>query len=237
MISKNDIKLIRSLSQKKFRDQYSLFIVEGEKMLNEALMSDYEIEYICREEELGKVIMSQISSFSTPSQVLAVIRQKLPDEFPALEKGKLYLALDSIRDPGNMGTIIRIADWFGIDCIFASRDCVELYNPKVIQASMGSIFRTKVHYCDLINILTEAKNKLSIYGTHLNGKNIYESKLSRDGIIVMGNESSGISSSIENIIDQNLLIPPYPVNADNAESLNVAIATAIVCSEFRRVSV
>lgn len=238
MLSKNEIKLIRSLSQKKFREEHSLFIVEGVKMTEEAFASDFKIVYLCKEDELGKTVMSQISSMATPSSVIAVLEQKNNvDKTPLLKKGELYLALDSVRDPGNFGTILRIADWFGINQIIASNDCVDLYNPKVIQASMGAIFRVNVHYGNLENILKEVKGSIDIYGTSLTGNNIYTSKITPGGIIIVGNESVGISNNIAEYVNKKLLIPPYPTLSNRSESLNVAIATAIVCAEFRRVSV
>lgn len=236
MLQKNDIKLIKSLSQKKFRDEYTLFIVEGEKMVNEALLSDFELVHLCKSDELGEKTMSQISGMSTPPSVLAVLKQKsIRSEFE-LNPSDLYIGLDSIRDPGNFGTILRIADWFGINQIFATEDCVDLYNPKVIQSSMGAIFRLKVNYCNLENLLNRTSGKINIYGTFLDGNDIYSSNLSPNGIIIFGNESHGISKEIEKYIDKRLLIPPYPNDSVRSESLNVAVATAIVCSEFRRVS-
>lgn len=236
MLSKNDIKIIKSLSQKKFREEYSLFLVEGEKMVDEALSSEFELVHLCKEEELGQKIMSQISCLKTPSSVLAVLKQRENSTINNFQNGKLYLALDSVRDPGNFGTILRIADWFGIKHIFASEDSVDLYNPKVIQASMGAIFRIKVHYCNLEELLSDASGHINIYGTFLDGKNIYSTSISPEGIIVLGNESFGISQKIANFVNKRLLIPPYPDGSNRSESLNVAIATAVVCAEFRRVS-
>lgn len=231
MISKNDIKEIKSLSQKKFRDQLGLFTVEGEKLVAEALSSGYEVIRIFRTAEIGLEVMSRISSLTTPSPVLAVVRKPSDDGGIPVLTG-LNLALDSIRDPGNLGTIIRLADWFGINRILASKDTVDIYNPKVVQATMGAIFRVKFHYCDLAKTIAGAE--MPVYGTFLEGDNIYTAPLTNDGIIVMGSERDGISDEVSAEITQKLFIPPYPQNAHTSESLNVAIATAITCSEFRR---
>jgi len=239
MISNNDIKRIKSLQQKKFRDETGLFVVEGEKMVDEALRSPFKVEAVYRRDEIGTDAMSRISSLSSPSPVLAVLRQSAPasaDEIASLiAAGPLAIGLDAVRDPGNMGTIIRLADWFGIDCIFASSDCVDLYNPKTIQSTMGAIFRKKVIYCDLLKVCkTFTSNGLPVYGTFLEGENIYHRELSNKGLIVMGNEANGISDAIRSQVTDKLFIPPYPGNTETAESLNVAIATAITVSEFRR---
>ena len=239
MISKNDIKFIRSLSQKKFRDENGLFIAEGEKIVNEAISSRFEIAGIYKTSEIGEDNMSRISQLNTPSPILAVIRKPdsiTKDEINSLISRKpLSLALDGLRDPGNVGTIIRLADWFGIDAIFASKDTVEIFNPKVVQATMGAIFRIKFIYCDLNDIISSfTLAKIPIYGTFLDGDSIYSTDLSSSGLIVMGSESNGISNEVASMITQRLFISPCPADAHTSESLNVAIATSIVCSEFRR---
>ncbi len=237
MLSKGDIKFIHSLSQKKFREETGLFIVEGEKMVAEAIESDFVVERVLYMDEIGEESMSRISLLSSPSPALAVLHQKRETTVQLIEDG-LYLALDSVRDPGNLGTILRIADWFGIDGIFASEDTVELYNPKVVQASMGAIFRTKVQYTGLYSILKELKESIPLYGTFLQAPDIYRERLSKNGIIVMGSESNGISSEISDLITKRVFIPEFSKSGSKgSESLNVAIATAIVCSEFRRSSV
>lgn len=241
-ISANKIKFIRSLAQKKFRDEYGLFVAEGEKIVAEAKGSGYQIEEIYYADEIGNETMSRISSLSSPSPVLAVIRkpefssENILDEISSGDKG-LYLALDGVKDPGNLGTIIRLADWFGIDAIFASPGTVEVYNPKVVQATMGAIFRKKVIYTDLSEICKRFHSLgLPVYGTFLDGKNLYDGVSSerKHGLIVMGSESFGISEQLRGLIENRLLIPPYPADAATSESLNVAIATAIICAEFRR---
>lgn len=241
-ISANKIKFVRSLAQKKFRDEHSLFVAEGEKIVAEAQASGYKIEEVYRIEEIGTEAMARISNLSTPSPVLAVIKKpefSAEDIISALkpESKGLYLALDGVKDPGNLGTIIRIADWFGVEAIFASPGTVEVFNPKVVQATMGAIFRKKVIYTDLAKLCTRFKSLgLPVYGTLLDGKNIYEALPAdrKHGLIVMGSESFGISEQLRPHIDSKLFIPPYPADAVTSESLNVAIATAIICAEFRR---
>lgn len=235
MISKSEIKFIRSLAQKKFRDEHSMFIVEGEKMVQEAIDSELEVVSVYRKDEIGEEAMSRISLLSSPSPVLAVVKMGKTDEKLYECKG-VSLALDSVRDPGNMGTILRVADWFGIENIFCSRDCVELYNPKTVQSSMGAIFRKKVIYTDLLEVISSYSDAgVPVYGTFLDGENIYSHELNRENaLIVMGSENNGISDAVARKISQKLLIPPYPANSRTSESLNVAIATAILCAEFRR---
>jgi TrmH family RNA methyltransferase len=234
MISKNEIKFVKSLSQKKFRDKESLFIVEGEKLVMEADSSGYEIVSLYRKDEIGDDNMSRISSLSSPPPVLAVVKMRVYSGSILPKPGTLSLVLESLRDPGNMGTIIRLADWFGIDNIYASSDSVEMYNNKVIQASMGSVFRKSVFYTDIKELVKEVKGKELIYTTVLDGESIYEADISQPGLIIIGNESSGVSEELVNLADKKLFIPPYPGNLHRPESLNVATATAIVCSEFRR---
>ena len=242
MISNAEIKRIKSLQTKKFRDESRLFVVEGEKMVAEAMESDFVVEAVYRRDEIGEQAMSRISSLSSPSPVLAVLRQAAdpgPDGIRSLVQSAgrdmLAIALDEIRDPGNLGTIIRLADWYGIDAIFCSRGTVELYNPKVVQSTMGAIFRKKVIYCDLAQVFDIFdSNGLPIYGTFLEGENIYSSELTAGGLIVMGNEANGISAELRRRINSKLFIPPFPGGRKTAESLNVAIATAITVSEFRR---
>lgn len=241
-LSANKIKFIRSLAQKKFRDEHSLFVAEGEKIVAEAQASGYKIEEIYRIEEIGTEAMARISNLSTPSPVLAVIRKpefSAEDIISGLkpESKGLNLALDGVKDPGNLGTIIRIADWFGVEAIFASPGTVEVFNPKVVQATMGAIFRKKVIYTDLAELCTRFKSLgLPVYGTLLDGKNIYEALPAdrKHGLVVMGSESFGISDELRGVIDHKLYIPPYPADSVTSESLNVAIATAIICAEFRR---
>ena len=236
-ISKNTLRQVRSLSQKKFRDETGLFVVEGEKMVSEALASGFEVVSVYRRDEIGEEAMKQLSSLSSPSPILAVVRQPAPVPFePA--RG-LYLALDSIRDPGNLGTILRVADWFGIDGVFASPDTVELYNPKVVQATMGAIFRVPFHRRDIASLCRSVlAGGGHVYGTFLDGDNLYSKSLDcgsgAPSVIVIGNESNGISPAVSAVVSDRLFIPPYPADDPGSESLNAAIATAITVAEFRR---
>ena len=236
MISKNEIKDIRALGQKKFRDERGLFVVEGEKLVAEALQSGWDVVAHYRVEDIGEDAMARISQLTHPSPALAVVRQ--PAEVPfAATPDELVLALDGIRDPGNLGTIIRIADWFGIRQILVSEDTVERYNPKVVQATMGAIFRVRVHACDLAEMLrcpVKPGMTKDVYGTFLEGDNIYETPLTPGGILVMGSEANGVSPEVAAAVTQKLFIPPFPPDERTGESLNVAVATAIACSEFRR---
>ena len=239
MISAAEIKFVKSLSQKKYRDSSGLFVAEGEKLVSEALASSFKVENVYRKEEIGEDKMGRISSLSSPSPVLATIH--IPED---LSDGKLpgkglFLALDSIRDPGNLGTILRIADWFGIDAVYASADTVDVFNPKVVQATMGAIFRVKFHYADIPEL---CKNAVSmggrLYGTFLDGENMYGKALdcgkTGPSVIVIGNEANGISARVASLVTERLYIPPYPQDSPGSESLNAAIATAITVAEFRR---
>lgn len=228
-LSNNEIRQIRSLREKKFRDELGLFVVEGEKMVAEALSSGLDVVRVIRKAEVGEKTMERISSQTSPSPVLALVRKPSPASHPA--KG-LCLALDSVRDPGNMGTILRLADWFGIDCVFASADSVELYNPKVVQASMGAIFRKKLIYCDIPSKCREFRAAgLDVFGTFLKGDDIYRSSLPSEALIVLGNEADGISDAVAAECSRSITIPSF---GGGAESLNVSIAAAITVSEFRR---
>lgn len=245
-ISNNEIKRVKALQQKKFRDECGLFIVEGEKMVQEALNSPFEVENIYRKEDIGAEAMSRISALSSPSPALAVVKKpsdSIIDDIAALQsqlsKGGLYLALDAIRDPGNLGTILRIADWFGVEAVFASKDTVDVFNPKVVQSTMGAIFRVKMHYVDLPSLFENIRsNGGKIFGTFLDGKNMYERELDNGAqapsVIVIGNEANGISKEVEALVSDRLYIPPYPQDSPGSESLNAAVATAITVAEFRR---
>lgn len=245
-ISANEIKRVRSLSDKKFRDRYGLFCVEGEKMVDEALRSGFDVETVYRKDEIGEEQMSRISSLSSPSPALAVVRK--PQDInlssdsalsSALGRSGLYLALDTIRDPGNLGTILRVADWFGIDAVFAAHDTVDVFNPKVVQATMGAIFRVKFHYAEIPALCRAAVSAGgNVYGTFLDGSDMYEKQLNTGkdspSVIVIGNESNGISDEVAGLVSDRLYIPPYPKNDTGSESLNAAVATAITVAEFRR---
>lgn len=238
MLTAADIKRIKSLKDKKFRDELGLFTVEGEKMVREAVDSAFQVVESYSASEIGPKTMERITALSTPSSALCVVRKPadihgIPAE---LKKGGLYLALDSIRDPGNMGTILRIADWFGVDGVFASEDSVDIFNPKVVQSTMGAIFRVKFHYCDITSLCS--RPDAYVFGTFLGGEDIYKADLSgRDEncarIIVTGNESNGISDAVSRLCHRRLTIPSF-AHGKGSESLNAAVATAIVTSEFKR---
>ena len=240
------IKWVHSLAQKKNRDNERCFVAEGTKCVLDTLGAFRLRGLFCTEnwlrthniEDADVVSSSQIERMSmlkTPTEVIAVY--EMPDYDVDLSETvrSLNLALDNVQDPGNLGTIIRIADWFGINDIYCSVDTVDVYNPKVVQATMGAIARVQVHYCDLHKVIKDIQSKgIPTYGTFLNGENIYEQSLSSNGLIVMGNEGNGISPVIGNLIGQRLLIPNYPSGRKTGDSLNVAIATAVICAEFRR---
>ena len=235
-MTNTEIKYIKSLSQKKFRDQYGVFVVEGEKMVKEALDSGFVVDKVYRTEEIGEAAMGRISALSSPSPALAVVRKPLDIDKADVPSEGLFLALDGIRDPGNLGTILRIADWFGIDAVYASEDTVDLFNPKVVQATMGAIFRVKFHYC---SVPAFCKGVLArggkVYGTFLDGQNMYQKQLeSGFSVIVIGNEANGVSKETAACVSDRLFIPPYPADDPGSESLNAAVATAITVAEFRR---
>lgn len=240
MVSKSQVKLIKSLSQKKFRNKHNLFVVEGIKGIKEFLDSKFELvslfsatnEFKVSEDKyfsLDEPALRKISFLSNPQDGLAIF--KIPEN-QEIEVEGLVLALDGIRDPGNLGTIIRLCDWFGIEELVCSKDTVDCYNPKVVQASMGSLTRVKVHYIDLPKFLSE-NDKLPIFGTLLEGSNVYASNLPQSGIIIMGNEANGISKEVKDFVSHKLNIPQFG-KVQETESLNVATATAIVLSEFKR---
>ncbi len=249
MLSKNKIKFLQSLSLKKNRDETRLFIIEGERSIQEVLQSQLKIKSIIGVEEIIanyalpniEILtatydeIKKISSLQAPQGVLAVCEQpNVKPLFPTLID-KLSIALDNIQDPGNLGTIIRLCTWFGIENVICSTNTVDCYNPKVVQATMGAIAKVSVHYTNLSKFITDCKtHNLIIYGTFLDGSNIYNEKLDKNGVIVMGNEGNGISNEIEQMVSQRLAIPNYAKNNTGVESLNVSIATAIICAEFRR---
>ncbi len=240
MVSKNQIKLITSLQQKKYRKQEQLFFVEGVKGVQELLDSNFELYELFTTKpdfqaiEKSKIYsisdaeLKKISALTTPNSCLAVF--KIPKPIP-FEQNGLILALEDVRDPGNLGTIIRLCDWFGIKTLFCTEETVDAYNPKVVQATMGSVSRVNVVYGDLGKFLAETK--LPIFGTFMDGKNIYKESLPNEGIIVMGNEANGISKAIEKLVSERIAIPRFSA-LQATESLNVATATAIILSEFKR---
>ncbi len=247
MLSKSQISLLKSLQQKKERRENGLFLVEGYKSVIEFINSPYHIDAIYHTAsfdpkvlklsqkinlcEISVTDIEKVSSLKTPQVIIALV--KIP-AWPVLDNAQLRqkfsIVLDGIQDPGNMGTIIRTADWFGINQVICSEDTVDAYNPKVVQASMGSLSRINVYYEDLQNLLPQLN--LPVFGAMLNGENIYHTDFGNEGLIVMGNEGNGLSPDIERLINKAITIP----NLGKAESLNVAIATALFCSEIKRKS-
>ena len=233
-MSKNEIKEIRSLSQKKYRERSGLFIVEGEKLVAEALESGFEVVKVLRMADIGFDAMKAITQLATPSPALAVVRQ-MPQEGLQTPLDGPILALDGIANPGNLGTIIRLAEWFGFGAVLLSEGCAELYNPKVVQATMGSLFRVRCIRGKLPEMLAKLGGEgYSLVGTFLDGENLYEAPLEGRSVIVMGSESDGISPEVAAVLDRRVTIPSFALGERGAESLNVALAAALVCSELRR---
>ena len=247
MISKNKIKYIRSLELKKNRNKEGKFVAEGFKVVDDLLALQPADLIVATQEwlhgkhfadqteviEVTEEELKKVSFLQHPQQVLAVFRQATSGDY-SINTSELSLALDGVQDPGNLGTIIRIADWFGITHIYCSQDTADVYNPKVVQATMGSIARVKVEYGNLLGLVESLPADVPVYGTLLDGDNIYQQQLENRGIIVMGNEGKGISPALAKKVNRRLLIPNFPEGRATADSLNVAIATAITCSEFRR---
>ena len=253
MLSKNQIKHISSLNVKKYRELYGEFIAEGSKLVLELLSSNYTAlalyalkEWLDENNipsgtridvfEISESEMSRITSLSTPSPCLLILKTHNTPFDPITAEKELVLMLDDIKDPGNLGTIIRTADWFGFKNIVCSPNTVDLYNPKTIQSTMGSVARVNVCYQPLDELLDKLDNKVSVYGSLLEGENIINKQLNTNGIIIIGNESKGISEKIRNYINEKIFIPGYQTatSLDKPESLNASIASAIICYEFRR---
>ncbi len=238
MVTKNQIKLVTSLQQKKYRSEHGLFVVEGKKMVNELLEvglvpfklfvdNSHELENFNKAELVSASELKQMSSLSTPNGILGVFHMRSTEKNENLD---WTVALDAVRDPGNLGTIIRLCDWFGIKKLICSLDTVDCYNPKVLQATMGSIARVDVIYVDLPNYLKTMD--YPIYGAFMDGENVYQKKLPEKGVLVMGNEANGISEEISELITERIAIPQF--GEVTAESLNVATATAVLLNEVRR---
>ena len=248
MISKARIKWIKSLEMRKFRLQNNAFVAEGPKLVGELLPYSTPLYIAATKEwlaqnarllskikevdEVSQDELERASFLRTPQSVLAVMpipERKLDN---SNLQDQLVLALDGVQDPGNLGTILRIADWFGIRQVLCNEGTADVFNPKCVQSCMGALARVEVYYCNLPEVLI--KVKALIYGTFLNGKDIYKEELSQNGIIIMGNEGNGISEEVSKLVNRRLLIPNYPKGSPTTESLNVAVATGIVCAEFRR---
>ena len=246
-LSKNKIKYIQSLKQKKYREEHNTFVAEGSKLIAD-LMPHLPCQLLVIREDVRSNIptdkaketiiasraeMRKASHLATPPDAIAIFYQPTLNFSTIDFTHKLSLVLDEVQDPGNLGTIIRIADWFGIENIICSHDTVDVYNTKTVQATMGALTRVNVHYTNIIDLIIK-HNDLPIYGTFLEGENIYTETLKSEGFIVMGNEGRGIRAEIEKLITHRLYIPNFSSNSTSSESLNVAVATAVVCSEFRR---
>lgn len=250
-ISASTRKFIASLQQPKHRKREGLFVLEGTRAVLDTMPFFEVTHFVVTAQWLeahGAELphgfdavtvaraddMSRMSSQSTPQGVLAVCRMREYAEDFELRDGELLLALDRVQDPGNLGTIMRVADWFGVTRILASEDTVDMYNPKVIQASMGAVARVEVRYCDLVESLRGLGTMVPVYGTFLDGEDIYGTQLSRGGVVVMGNEGNGISPAVEAVVSRRIRIPTYPADRDAVESLNVSMAAGITLAEFRR---
>ena len=239
-ISKNQLKLITSLSQKKYRQKHDLFIAEGVKVLNELLNSTFEIETLfCTDDfeatiseekvvRISETELKKVSTLKSPNKALGIF--KIPKE-KVLQNSGLTVALDAINDPGNLGTIIRLCDWFGVTQLVCSKDTVDCYNQKVVQASMGSLTRVSIYYTDLENYIT--KSNLDTFIADMDGENVYKTKFPKEGILIMGNEANGVSEEIKSLLQYKISIPRFG-ETQETESLNVATATAILLSEFKR---
>lgn len=248
MISKNKIRLVRQLSGKKFRYENALFVAEGHKCVNDLLNSFECVWMACIESyslpatankpiEIQIVTadeLRQISLLETPQDVLAIFKMRRSDVKCVEVEGALTLAIDGVQDAGNMGTIIRIADWFGIENIVCSQGTVDIYNPKCVQATMGALSRVNVIYTDLPAFLKCASEKVTVFSTTLDGENIYQTNLPSSAVLVMGNEGNGVSDAVREVCDRALFIPSFPSGRPTSESLNVGVATAVACAEIRR---
>ncbi len=248
MLSKNKIKYIHSLELKKHRREEQVFVAEGHKLVGD-LLGHFPCRLLvatapwlashtdARADEIVEVTPDELTRASlqkAPQEVLAVFAQPVYAFTPEVISHSLCLALDDVQDPGNLGTILRVADWFGIEHVFCSIGTVDVYNPKTVQATMGALARVKVHYCALPQLIESLPASTPVYGTFLDGDVMYDKELSANGLIVMGNEGKGIGAEVERLINRRLYIPNYPPERETSESLNVAIATAVVCAEFRR---
>lgn len=250
MLSKRRIQYIKSLELKKNRKAEGVFLAEGPKLIEELAG-----HFVCRfavatrpwidahphlldTDDLTEATddeLSRASLLKTPQQVLAIFEQRKEENIPAHTAAQsLCLALDGVQDPGNLGTIVRLADWFGIEHLFCSPDTADIYNPKAIQATMGGLARVRLHYTSLPLLINSLDSHVPVYGTLLDGTDIYSQPLTENGLIIMGNEGKGISPDVRRLVNRKLYIPNYPTGRETSESLNVAIATAIVCAEFRR---
>lgn len=252
MLSKHLTNVIQNLEKKKFREKYNLFKVEGEKLVQELLLSDMTIDTLLARPswierniknirqyntiEVNEIEMGRISNFKSLPEVIALAQIPVKEHSPEEVKNELSVVLNGVQDPGNIGTILRLSDWFGIRNIFCDHDCANIFNPKSVQASMGAIFRVNVFYLDLVEFIPRFVDQdFPCYGAFLEGENIYRTDLRTKGFIVMGNEGNGISPEIERFVTRKITIPNFACGPYSTESLNVGVATGIILSEFKRI--
>ena len=252
MLSKHLTNVIQNLEKKKFREKYNLFKVEGEKLVQELLLSDMTIDTLLARPswierniknirqynsiEVNEIEMGRISNFKSLPEVIALAQIPVKEHSPEEIKNELNVVLNGVQDPGNIGTILRLSDWFGIRNIFCDHDCANIFNPKSVQASMGAIFRVNVFYLDLVEFIPRFVDQdFPCYGAFLEGENIYRTDLRTKGFIVMGNEGNGISPEIERFVTRKITIPSFARSPYSTESLNVSVATGIILSEFKRI--
>lgn len=248
-MTKSEIQLVKSLGEKKTRNEMGLFVAEGDKFIRELIDSPLRVYKIFQRDDstneaqfeggdvelISPKEMERISQLKSANSSLALVEMPRHTFDPAALSGRLTLLLDGVQNPGNLGTIIRLAEWFGVEDVICSPTSADCFNPKVVQATMGAILRVRVHYLPLVEVITAARaQSVPIYGADLSGESIYTHPLNSSALIVMGSEGSGLSAEVEALITDSIFIPPYPVDAAGSESLNVAVAAAIVCSEFRR---
>ncbi len=248
-MTKSEIQLVKSLGEKKTRNEMGLFVAEGDKFIRELIDSPLRIYKVYqREESAGEVSfdganvelisgkeMERITQLKSANSSLALVEMPRYTFDAERLRGRLTLLLDGVQNPGNLGTIIRLAEWFGVEDVICSPTSADCFNPKVVQATMGAILRVRVHYLSLPEVVRAAQEmSLPIYGADLEGESIYQSKFGNEALLVMGSEGSGLSAEVEAMVTNKVFIPPYPADAAGSESLNVAVATAIICSEFRR---
>jgi TrmH family RNA methyltransferase len=251
MIPKQKIEQIRSLTDKKERERTGLFVAEGEKLVFDLLRTSLELVELYLTDKGLRIFsikklpvstmqlkdkeMERLSAFRNPSSALAVFKIPVVEPLTEYSFQGISLVLDHIQDPGNFGTIIRTADWFGISNVFCSTDCADIFNPKSVQSSMGAIARVKARYLDLTDLLSKAAGSgIPVFGTFMDGENIFEADLATQALIVLGNEGKGISPGLEDLLTRRISIPPFPAGKKELESLNVAVSASIICAEFRR---
>ncbi len=254
MISKNKVKYLKGLELKKHRQADGVFVAEGPKIVGDLLgagfvatylavvegsefesrLSEYGLKERVQVDFVTADELRKVSSLEAPQQVLSILKQPEWQQDLSVPTKELCLALDEVQNPGNLGTIIRLADWFGIEHLFCSKGCADVYNAKTVQATMGALAHVKIHYVDLVEMIRNLPENTPVYGTFLDGENLYGKQLEQRGMIVMGNEGRGVSEEVGKLVTERLFIPNYPQEKESTESLNVAIATAVVCAEFRR---